>query len=88
MDADGTLAASSGVDTGPATGGGNGFYQVTFGRDVSNCAAVATARTTLGATIVPTIPVVARNSPTQVSVVTFKYDGTVNASAFELAVFC
>jgi hypothetical protein len=37
---------------------------------------------------VPTFAMVSRNSSFQVAVDTFKLDGTLVASGFELAVFC
>jgi hypothetical protein len=90
MNADGTLKASSGVNTSPNITGKftniTGEYQVAFNRDVSNCAAVVSASE--ASAFFPTIAMVGRTSPTQVGVNTFKSDGTSIDSAFELAVFC
>jgi hypothetical protein len=82
--ADGTLRASCGVDP-SGSGGGAGTYEVDFApRDVSDCAAVATAREEPGTLIVPTFAAISRLSPVH----TFNRDGTLVASGFELAVFC
>jgi Collagen triple helix repeat (20 copies) len=90
MHADGTIQASSGVDSTPGlTGkfsGQTGSYQVLFTQDIYNCAAIATAR--LETAQFATVAMVYRTSHTQVGVLTFKYDGTPVDSAFELAVFC
>lgn len=96
--ADGTLAASSGVvSVDPPTPGYEGFYELTFDRDVARCAAVTTPAALNGAFAGNRIASANRSltgnaiPATSIGVRTQSFNGAnfINESSdFNIAVFC
>jgi hypothetical protein len=87
--ANGTVSASSGVVGTVAHTASSGIYAVSFNRDVSQCAFLATVGTRNGG--LPTDPQIAANnqtgSPDQVVVETFVGAAATDRS-FNVAVLC
>jgi hypothetical protein len=89
---DGSTTLSFGVTSSEKQGGSPGRYKVSFDRDVSRCAYVATLGDSAAGIIVPgeisTTSFASVGDPNSVFVQTFNSDGIVNDKPFHLAVLC
>jgi hypothetical protein len=64
------------------------LYSPGAARDAAGATTAAVATPNLGSGNFATFAMVYRTSSTQVGISTYKFDGTPNDAAFELAVFC